>query len=414
VTLRRLPAAPWPELSAAVDLARSVAHPKLAKTLGVQRAGDTWYLASEYIAGVTLFELGQVLVSRGERLDAHVAVKVTLDMLDAAIAARELLLVTANARSVRCIHRESVWVADFGETFLSEVSVSTILSEAGGAGGPDTADSPESRDIRSAGLLLLELAGGSSVPSALEDPTIPDALRRIAARASGLRNALPYPSLRAFADALLELGPSAGASHDEVSAELHRLMGSLLETRRQKLAMTERVSLQESEQDETKFFRAASTHAQRDTARPPADPVPQRPDHITHSEKYRIPPRSEPPDDPTSIFRRPDLQRKNHTPPELSRELPRVESNVPSRRARAVETQASPEPVQPASLVASKSSQVTRRRLAVALLLLAALVAFAATSTQSAALHDGKQTSLTHSGLRWLQSQAGKVGSWFR
>jgi hypothetical protein len=46
VTLRRLPAPPWPELAAATDLARSVAHPKLAKTLGVQRAGDTWYVAS--------------------------------------------------------------------------------------------------------------------------------------------------------------------------------------------------------------------------------------------------------------------------------------------------------------------------------------------------------------------------------
>src|SRR4051812_45087759 len=59
VSLRNIQAALVPELSPRVDLARSIAHPSLVKLLGIVRAGDKFYLASEYIPGVTLAELSR-------------------------------------------------------------------------------------------------------------------------------------------------------------------------------------------------------------------------------------------------------------------------------------------------------------------------------------------------------------------
>ena len=197
-------------------------------------------------------------------------------------------------------------------------------------------------------------------------------------------------------------------------AEMGSSTGPALPTPQSFHLRAERVSLQESEQDETKFFRAASALAQRDTARPPADPIPQRPDHITHSNKYRIPPRSEPPEDPTAIFRRADLEQQENTFPELALEAPLAKNKAPSSVARAVQPQAGLAPAPLASVASSsKPRHVAFRQLTIVLLLLAALVAFAGTSTRSFALHEGEQASLGHSGLRWLQNQTGKVARWF-
>ncbi|MET0790870.1 MAG: hypothetical protein ABW061_05065, partial [Polyangiaceae bacterium] len=55
VTLRRLSGAPSPDLASATDLARSVAHPRLSKVLGIIAGRGGWYVASEHIPGVTLF-----------------------------------------------------------------------------------------------------------------------------------------------------------------------------------------------------------------------------------------------------------------------------------------------------------------------------------------------------------------------
>jgi hypothetical protein len=398
VALRKLPAAPSRELETAVEQARAVAHPKLAKTLGVLRAADSWYLASEYIPGVALSELGQALVSHDERLDAAVAARVTLDTLNAAIAARDLL-----PSAARCVFPESIWVAEFGETFLSEVLASAVLAKTalGGVSEPPPGDTPDSRDVRAAGLQLLELACGATGASALAAPDLPEALREIAARATSLRGAPSYPSLHAFADALAALGPALIASDEEVSGELRRLLGSLLDTRRQKLSMTERVSLQEGEQDETKFFRAASVTAQRDTARPPAEAELAG----AHSSKYRIPPRSEPPEDPTTVFRVPGQVMDSS--PEITLER----FTAPAEPA-VQPSEATPPSLAPAPLDSGRADQAARsatvRRLAVVLVLFAAVIAFGLTSGS------GNYASAVHSGASWLAGTAAKLAHFFR
>jgi hypothetical protein len=394
VTLRNLVGEPSAELEAAADAARAVAHPKLAKALGLLRAGDSWQLLSEYIPGVTLFELLQATALRNEWLDAPVAARVTLDLLDAAVAAGHLLR-SIDANSVRFIHPESIWVAEFGETFLSEVSTSAILANAQtGSNEARRADTPESQDVHAAGLLLLELACGSTAPSTLEDPFFPDRLREIVARAIGARGADRFDYLAAFAEALAELEPNLLATEEEVSRELRRFMSAALDTRRQKLAMTERVSLQEGGQDETKFFRAAAASAERETARPPPELAPSTRELGAYSSKHRIQPRSDPPDDPTTIFRRPDIARDTvpdpHGPREGHEESSALAEVTPAPARTASIASAAPSSRVHASFAEidsgnTKSRRATRRRIAVLLLLVVALAAFAATSGSSLA-----------------------------
>src|SRR6478735_4830382 len=62
VALRRLANLPTRELEAAIALGQRVVHPRLSKVLGSYQHEDAWYLASEYVSGVTLFELGQTAV----------------------------------------------------------------------------------------------------------------------------------------------------------------------------------------------------------------------------------------------------------------------------------------------------------------------------------------------------------------
>jgi hypothetical protein len=195
--------------------------------------------------------------------------------------------------------------------------------------------------------------------------------------------------LAAFAEALSELDPNLLATEEEVSRDLRRFMGTVLDTRRQKLAMTERVSLQEGGEDDTKFFRAAAASAERETARPPPDLVPSTRDLGAYSSKHRIQPRTEPPEDPTTIFRRPDIARDtfpdapdgpHEAPPIPAQAAPmaRISSAAPNLRLDAPSLELASERAKPRS--------ATRRRIAVVLLLLLALAAFASTSGSSLAV----------------------------
>ncbi|HEY4104587.1 MAG TPA: hypothetical protein VGM44_11885 [Polyangiaceae bacterium] len=412
VLLRELPGPPAAEFELEVEQVKSIAHPRLAKTLGIFRAAETWQLASEYISGVSLFELCQTIANRGEKMDPAVAARVMLDALEGLVAARELL---PNAASTRCIFAESIWVADFGETFLAEVLSSALLARAKLEGSDETSstNSVEDRDLAVAGLLLLELACGSTEPSALENPLVPTALRDVIARATGMRQAPRFTSLGAFVGALSAL--DVIASDDAVSEELRRLMGSVLEIRRQKLAMTERVAEQPSEQDETKFFRAAARNPQRDTARPPANPSAQLSAEakIIPSPSLRIVARSEPPDDPTMIFRRPKEDEAPAPEPEAS---PRIEAtNAPAPRdsTRANEAvspsaSAAPSKLGPALDLAPQKTGHNWRIAILLLLLTAAVAFFAASSATFTRRHAGVSPHPS-----WLRSELGKLRHWF-
>lgn len=375
VTLRQLSGAPSAELTRAVAVARSISSPRLKKTLGTLRVDGTWFLASEYLSGVALSELTHLLAEHGERVDLAAAVCIALDVVSSTIAARDLLDAHA-ASSARCLHPESVWLADFGETFLGEVPQSSVLADETGAfSGLNALENAEAEDVRSAGHLLLELATGSLGAAALEDPSLPTAVRMLIARAIRRPSTKPFESLHAFAEALGSLDSSLIATDQEVAGELERLMGAQLETRRQKIAMTERNALGEiGEQDETKFFRAPSAPTQHETARPPAN------NRDSHSNTHRIAQRSEP-DQPTTVFRRPnDLidavdEMLEAVPP------PPSSPRAPSPSARAPLPPIPFVPFAPLSVPApTRARFITPRRALILFVLLLAALAFAATT----------------------------------
>jgi len=399
VTLRQLNGAPSNELTHAVDVARSISSPRLRKTLGTLRVDGQWQLASEYLSGVALSELTRTLEELGEKVDVAVAICITLDILSSTVAARDLLEGTGNAAATRCLHAEGVWLADFGETFLGEVPASSVLADETGAySGLNALENAEAEDVRTAGHLLLELATGSFGAAALEDPALSPSVRQLVARATRRAGAEPFSSLHEFAEALGSLEPGLIATDEQVSEELRRLMGPQLEIRRQKVAMTERAALGESnEQDETKFFRAVSVPAQRETARPPAAPPRQPPLAEAHSNTHRIAPRSEPPDQPTTIFKRPDLLI------EALPEVPNVETARgdanpnelaeahAERRERPVEPPSAEAPVLAAGTTSSAPAAlgqrfITPRRALLFCLLVFALLAFGATTPRGTAL----------------------------
>lgn len=264
VALRRLPSAPSPDLASAVDLARSVAHPRLAKVLGSFVGRGAWYVASEYIAGVTLFELGEAVAKQGTALDAGVAARLVLDTLTAAADAQRLLATTANLHDVRCVFAESIWIASYGEVFISELLIASLLAE----GDADTlviGSLPAARaDLSSAGAALARLLGvGVLTNDAAPDPgsELSEVLRRLQSEGDG------YRTLQEPIVALSALGVLA--DEQRVSEEIERVLGLVLERRNQKISLLERGATEASDDDQTRYFRVASPPERGNTTRPP-------------------------------------------------------------------------------------------------------------------------------------------------
>ncbi len=281
VTLRKLPLVRSEELTAAADLARSVAHPKLAKVLGIIEEQNVRYLASEHISGVTLFELGRTASNRQLPVLPNVAVRIVMDALNAAEAARGLLTETLRAPAARAVYPECIWIADFGETFLAEVLVAPLLGRKPNDGADASEAAILAEDMRSAALELTRMvcAGLSpDNPAETDLSHLPDELQEVLLPALGHRSMVGYSSPQEFLDALSTLSDSLFASEEQVAEELQRLMGTVLNVRRQKLDMLERgaasMEMDEERSDETKFFRVAVKTEQRVTARPPPNSLP--------------------------------------------------------------------------------------------------------------------------------------------
>ena len=326
VTLRRLRGPASVDLAAAADLARSIAHPKLAKVLGLIEEPSATYLVSEHISGVTLFELGRAASNRQLPVLPNVAVRIILDALTAADAAEQLLDETLSARAVRTVYPECIWIADFGETFVSEVLIAPLLARTGK--GPETPLSEAeagAADVRAAALELVRMAcAGLSAEDPLNTDlsNLPDELQEVLIRALGHGALVGYANPAEFIQALSRLDESLIATEDQVGQELRRLMGTVLTVRRQKLDMLERSSVPNHSQDqgdETKFFRLATKTEQRVTARPPPDgakaaptptPAPAAPASTRTptpaAPMYGSTPstRPEPMDEPTLLFKR--------------------------------------------------------------------------------------------------------------
>ncbi|HYQ26158.1 MAG TPA: hypothetical protein VER04_03040, partial [Polyangiaceae bacterium] len=102
VALRRLANLPTRELESAASRAQHVIHPRLAKVLGTYQHEDAWYIASEFVSGVTLFELGQAAVRQRNPVAAPVAVRIVLDALR--VTAEAAQLIEESTISARCLY----------------------------------------------------------------------------------------------------------------------------------------------------------------------------------------------------------------------------------------------------------------------------------------------------------------------
>jgi len=171
-----------------------------------------------------------------------------------------------------------------------------------------------------------------------------------------------------LADALLESEADLVATNEEVSQEIRRVMGSVLDIRRQKLAMIEREALQErSEEDETKFFRAVAA-PQLETARPPR-PSTQPPRlSVASSGTARVSTSAELVDEPTTLFR----SSMSFVPVVAPAPLPVRRSDV--------EPRVNPVPTLDSVVPQFRTRLITPRRFAGALVLLLAVIAFVSTS----------------------------------
>lgn len=265
VSLRHVKAALLADLAHRVDLARSIAHPRLTKVLGIVSAGGNSYLASEYVPGVTLPELRRAVLARKSPLDLAAAIRIVVDALQAAEVGQLLLLRAAGEPPGHHLYVDHIHVAAYGETLLTEVGVAPYLRPAPARRWQD--------DLRTAAQEFCWLAAASDGLESLADQQrIPKALYPVLHRAltTGLAT---FANTASFVAELVAQSDTPLASEEVVSGELMRLVGGTLKKRQRKLEMFERGAAQQDSEESTQFFRAAQFAGSdsRDTARPPAD-----------------------------------------------------------------------------------------------------------------------------------------------
>ena len=226
VLLREVAESAVANLASDVDMARSIAHPKLLKLLGVLRSEGDAYLASEYVPGVALTELRDAVRKTGVPIRASVATRIVRDALDASLVASKLLRDAAGIDAINAFHPDAIWIAEFGETLLSLVAPEQA---SGGSIAPSGAGTD------SAVGLIMQLATGLSPTQVLSDGL---AAHFPAALAEALSSALSSAarSRAAGETALLEglnaLPAPLLASEEQVKQELQRLVPGALLLRR--------------------------------------------------------------------------------------------------------------------------------------------------------------------------------------
>lgn len=226
VLLREVSESAVATLASDVDMARSIAHPKLLKLLGVLRSEGEAYLASEYVPGVALTELRDAVRKAGVPIRASVAARIVRDALDASLVASNLLRDAAGIDGVNAFHPDAIWIAEFGETLLSLVAPE---QSAGGSIAPSGAGTD------SAVGLIMQLATGLSPTQVLSDGVaahfpvaLAEALKSTLALAAHSRAAGEASLL----ESLNSLPPPLLATHDQVKQELQRLVPGALLLRR--------------------------------------------------------------------------------------------------------------------------------------------------------------------------------------
>jgi len=261
VMLRQIPEAALRQVTPAFELAKGLTHPRVLKLLGVVSDRSHCYLASEYVPGVSLFELVARTRARQQGMAPGAAVRVMIDALRAIESARALLA-AAGAEPVRLLNSDCVWLVDYGEALLSEVGVSSVMLGAASPRTPDTASDVESRDVMTAAVELYQLASGHLLTGDLSRAArlhLPVALARVLEEA--FTGQFASDGVTALADALAALPPVLVGPEQLVVSELQRTSGELLDERRRKLAAFRSVGAADIE-GATRIFAAVPEEEQ--------------------------------------------------------------------------------------------------------------------------------------------------------
>ena len=238
VVLRQIPERALPQVAPALEPLQGLSHPRLLKLLGVVSDRSHCYVASEYVPGISLFELVARARARQQGMAVGAAVRVMIDALRAVVNARALLH-GASAEPVRLLNSDCIWLVDYGETLLSEVGVSAALLGGTAKRATDSASDVEARDVMTAAVELYQLASGRLMTGDLSQAAklhLPVALARVLEDAFAWEPSSDVDGVNDLADRLSGLPTALVGGEQLVASELQRLSGDLLEERRRKLA----------------------------------------------------------------------------------------------------------------------------------------------------------------------------------
>jgi hypothetical protein len=282
VALRQVSVERIEELRPVVDVARSIAHPRLAKVLGIVGAGGETHVAAEYVPGVCLLELTTAARAQRVRLPPNIAIRIVRDALLAAQAAKKLMLESAELDVQRSFFSDTVWIAEFGETFVTEVGVAALLNDAATLVPADRRQpkaflASQKGDVYWAGVELYQLLTNTRFDEKASFPfnqRIPAALAPSLTRSLSKFASLSFASPEAMATALSDLPAELMASEDEIARTVQGLAQEILEGRKAKLGLFERAAAARDFDDMTQVYRSADMDKLReqDTARP--EPAP--------------------------------------------------------------------------------------------------------------------------------------------
>lgn len=268
--------------------ASEIAHSNLVKLLGTVEVDGHIQIASEYIAGVSLLELRAAAAEKRERLEPAIATRIISTALDAAKSAHALCQ-AKGFELTRSIFSDTVWVAEFGETMLTDVGVADLLVSGKGASAVPThlvGSGTGSHDVYAAGSELYELLTGKpfhgGIPSF--EPSTPLPVSAIVSRALAFDEKRRFSSISEMTEAFAQLPRELVAHEDLVTASVERVMKATLKLRRAKLAMLERTLGSQDDGESTRCYSVASLRSgsRSDTVRPPPEShsdQPSPPDH---------------------------------------------------------------------------------------------------------------------------------------
>ncbi|HEY3498432.1 MAG TPA: hypothetical protein VGK73_27250 [Polyangiaceae bacterium] len=217
-----------------VATASTLTHPKVVKLLGIVFDGGQYYLASEHLPGVSLFELIARARSRQQGFELAAAVHVTLTALRLVEQAAGLLGAAGLERK-RLLYTDSIWIAEFGETLLAEPGLGAHL----GRGDPECGDQAVQGDTLTAAVELYHLATGKLLTgdlAAAVREALPDSLAHTLTEVFRWSDTEASDTVSSFARALGRLPPELHSDEPGVARALLRLAGDVLSEREHKLA----------------------------------------------------------------------------------------------------------------------------------------------------------------------------------